>query len=287
MNTHVRDNLLETAVAKVTTAGDIVYATGATALSRLAGGSANWTRFLRLNAAGTALEWVVVPNIIGPEQWGQVPALEGWVDFRYLSATILTELANHTDWSHTGAASVNGFSNAQAGDTNSQADAETAGLRFATAGNTFASPPIALGWSQLQTLTKINGGVAPTTLTLSMIARTDITTAIADDCIGFGNQSGVTMVGAGHLAIINGATNFEYRLNGAAGVSLAVAKDVLPHLYEFVITISAVTCDIKIDGTTRATGVALTEDTWPRGFRAHMVTGTTDWVLLALGFKYT
>lgn len=39
MNTHLRDQLLETAVAKVTTAGDIVYATGANALARLASGS--------------------------------------------------------------------------------------------------------------------------------------------------------------------------------------------------------------------------------------------------------
>lgn len=40
MNTHVRDNLLESATAKVTTAGDIVYATAANALSRLALGTA-------------------------------------------------------------------------------------------------------------------------------------------------------------------------------------------------------------------------------------------------------
>lgn len=39
MNTHVRDNLLQTAPAKVTTAGDIVYASGANALSRLAAGA--------------------------------------------------------------------------------------------------------------------------------------------------------------------------------------------------------------------------------------------------------
>ncbi len=35
MNTHVRDNFLETGPAKVTTAGDIVYATGASAFARL------------------------------------------------------------------------------------------------------------------------------------------------------------------------------------------------------------------------------------------------------------
>ncbi len=39
MNTHIRDNLLETATAKVTTAGDLVHATAANALARLAVGS--------------------------------------------------------------------------------------------------------------------------------------------------------------------------------------------------------------------------------------------------------
>lgn len=40
LNTHLRDNLLETAPAKVTTAGDLVYATGANALARLGIGTA-------------------------------------------------------------------------------------------------------------------------------------------------------------------------------------------------------------------------------------------------------
>lgn len=40
LNTHVRDNLLETAPAKVTTAGDITYATAANTITRLAIGTA-------------------------------------------------------------------------------------------------------------------------------------------------------------------------------------------------------------------------------------------------------
>ena len=38
LNIHVRDNLLETAPAKVTTKGDAVYATAANAIARLAAG---------------------------------------------------------------------------------------------------------------------------------------------------------------------------------------------------------------------------------------------------------
>lgn len=41
MNTHIRDNLLETGPAKVTAAGDLLYASAVNALARLAAGSAD------------------------------------------------------------------------------------------------------------------------------------------------------------------------------------------------------------------------------------------------------
>lgn len=56
MNEQVRDNLLETAPAKVTTAGDTLYATAANAIARLAKGTAN--QVLRMNDGATAPEWV-------------------------------------------------------------------------------------------------------------------------------------------------------------------------------------------------------------------------------------
>lgn len=55
MNTHVRDDLLETAPAKVTTAGDIVQATAANTLARLGLGTA--LQIPRVNAGVTALEY--------------------------------------------------------------------------------------------------------------------------------------------------------------------------------------------------------------------------------------
>jgi len=55
----LRDALLQTAAAKVTTAGDLVYATGANALARLGIGTA--LSLLRTNAAGTAPEWFTPP----------------------------------------------------------------------------------------------------------------------------------------------------------------------------------------------------------------------------------
>ena len=59
LNAHLRDNLLETAPAKVTTQGDTVYATAANALARLAKGTAFQT--LRMNAGATAPEWASSP----------------------------------------------------------------------------------------------------------------------------------------------------------------------------------------------------------------------------------
>lgn len=55
LNTHLRDNLLETAPAKVTTQGDMIYATGANAITRLAKG----TKFqqLQMNSGATAPQW--------------------------------------------------------------------------------------------------------------------------------------------------------------------------------------------------------------------------------------
>lgn len=55
MNINVRDNMNETAVAKVTTQGDTVYGTGNHALARLAKGTAY--QKLGMNAGATAPEW--------------------------------------------------------------------------------------------------------------------------------------------------------------------------------------------------------------------------------------
>jgi len=70
LNTHLRDNLLATGVAQVTTAGDIVYATGANALSRLAVGTAN--QVLAVNSGATAVEWQPAGGgLEGGSYWGE------------------------------------------------------------------------------------------------------------------------------------------------------------------------------------------------------------------------
>lgn len=56
MNTHVRDNLLETAPAKATTAGDLFVGTGANALKRLGIGAAR--KAVAANPTATDIEYV-------------------------------------------------------------------------------------------------------------------------------------------------------------------------------------------------------------------------------------
>lgn len=61
-NTHVRDNLFATETAKAQAAGDLIYATGANALARLPIGLGG--KALRVNNAGTGLEWANVPTMV-------------------------------------------------------------------------------------------------------------------------------------------------------------------------------------------------------------------------------
>ncbi len=60
LNTHLRDNLLETAPAKAAAAGDVFYATAAHALAKLGIGAAG--QRLRVNAGATAPEWAGPPT---------------------------------------------------------------------------------------------------------------------------------------------------------------------------------------------------------------------------------
>jgi hypothetical protein len=55
MNTYFRDNMLETASAKATAAGDIFVATGANAIKRI--GIGNPGNVLQVNSAGNDIEY--------------------------------------------------------------------------------------------------------------------------------------------------------------------------------------------------------------------------------------
>ena len=76
MNAHVRDNFDQTAPAKLTTAGDMLYATGANAPARLAKG----TNGNILHQASCAPAWTASPSITGITLSGTLDA-NGSIDF--------------------------------------------------------------------------------------------------------------------------------------------------------------------------------------------------------------
>lgn len=278
LNTHLRDNLLETAVAKVTTAGDIVQATAANALARL-GMSGAGGKFLRANAGATALEYAAVVTPVDGPLWAtsfgtRYHARLGATETLFGSATPALLFDGNNGWSKSGTLTrVTDVPNTAAtGDMNSASD--YAGMRLSLAlgaGAYFASPRVVGGWEQIQAATKILGA-APTTITIGMIVNAPVTTADAGDGFGLTNDEDAALGTAGVIAILNGATNFEYRNGAAAAVSLGVAKDTNAHLVEWVINIAAMTMDIKLDGMVRASGVVLAQDEWPKALFSREIT---------------
>jgi len=93
MNAHVRDNLLALAPALVTTAGDLVKATGANALARVAIGTAGQQLGVSSGAPawGSAEDpwWVDIDPFPGPEtnsHWSTVTAVSAWTYAGYLAS---------------------------------------------------------------------------------------------------------------------------------------------------------------------------------------------------------
>jgi hypothetical protein len=68
LNTHLRDNLLETAPAKASAQADTFYATAANAIARLAKGTA--LQLKRMNSGATAPEWYT-PGFKSVLYWGE------------------------------------------------------------------------------------------------------------------------------------------------------------------------------------------------------------------------
>jgi hypothetical protein len=87
LNTHIRDNINETAPAKVTTAGDTVYATGANAITRLAVGANNKI----LKVASGLPSWQDPIEKVGLNRGTSIltlPTAPTWSDIPNLSLTV-------------------------------------------------------------------------------------------------------------------------------------------------------------------------------------------------------
>lgn len=267
LNTHVRDNLLETAVAKATAIG-LPYASGVNALTLLAA-SGNGGKFIRFNAGATAVEAASVTSSASSLEWANrlTDLYEALFGAENSGGTVLTGVGalQGSGWRASNMIQAGStFTTASAGDMNAADDDEPGYIACNGINAYLLSPRIIGGRSMLQAIGAITGK-SIATITVGMMARAPATTADAADAIGISNDADAALGTAGTIGIINGAVNFEYRNGAAAAVSLGVAKDTNWHLIEYVINIAAMTMDIKLDGTTRASAVALAQDEWPKG----------------------
>ncbi|PKN79363.1 MAG: hypothetical protein CVU47_10725 [Chloroflexi bacterium HGW-Chloroflexi-9] len=264
LNTYLRDVVAEidpTAQG----AGDVLYANAGLDGFEWLDASANPSKFLRFNAAGNALEAAEVPTIIAANAFEWQSAVATHYTAAFGAATIINSTPGDLlDFGWT-APSTPTIVDTNAGDFNSAADDDPPYLLCGTAVQGLMSPAIVGGYSRLQGVAKVLG-TTPTTITVWFLVKFPNTANSAND-IGFGLSSSAssTRVGAaGSIAIMCGATTFEYRLGTDAGVSLGVAIDTSWHLVEEVITVADGTVDIKIDGTERASNLAPASDLWPK-----------------------
>lgn len=120
LNTHLRDNLLETMPAKVTTAGDVCYATGANAITRLAIGTAGalfvagsgaprWSSTGITAAAGVAIN-VTLSNVItaaaNNDQLWQMYIGSTFARSTYTGLTAYGVSVDASGWSATGTGTI-------------------------------------------------------------------------------------------------------------------------------------------------------------------------------------
>lgn len=249
--------------------------------------------YLRLNAAGTALEWVEVPTIISADafQWGTKVANRYSAIFTselILSNAVFGDLAD-VGWAVNGnPAAPQPAGTGSTGDLDAANDAGQQFVRLAASGDGLASPKVIGGKSIIDSI-EFHTGVRPATCTVRVQAAAEGTTDNADTSgVGISYRAGTILAtgGAGSQFMVTlGATNFEL-WDGAAATDLGVAKDTAVHNFDIEIDIAAATYRVLIDGTERKASAALTQDFWPmcvKGFQG--ATGSV-WNLFSYGVKY-
>ena len=268
LNTHLRDNLLETAVAKVTTAGDVVYATGANALTRL-GASGNGGKFLRFNSGATAVEAAEVPTIISADafQWGTKTANRYTANFAsdlLLNNAVFGDLAD-VGWVIAGTPTApQAAGTASTGDLDSDSDHGQQFILFGTSGDSFGSPKVVGAAAILDDL-EFHVGTRPTKVTIRVRAAFTAGDAQDSSGVGIGTDANATLAtgGAGSQFMLTvGATNFEL-WDGAAATDLGVAVDTSAHSFDIEITFAAATYRVLLDGVEVKAAAAITQDFWP------------------------
>lgn len=290
--------------------GDILYgvaasdeyqALGMTNLGVLVGGTTApaWNApttpktYLRLNAAGTALEWAEVPTIIAADafEWGTKVANRYTANFAsnvLLNNAVFGDLID-VGWTVGGSlAAPASPGSATSGDLDSASDTGEQYIVSTTNGDHFASPKV-IGGKTLLDAIEFHTGTRPTTITVRITAS-NAGTADGADVTGFGigTDADATLSGGGagsNYMITNGATNFEL-FDGSAATDLGVATDSATHNFDFKINIAAATYRVLIDGTERKAAAALTQDFFPMLIRMYRGASGPNPRLYSFGVKY-
>lgn len=106
LNTHVRDNLLETAPAKITNIGDLLVGAGLNSLKRLALGAAGMV--LKVNTGGNDVEWgissqaVIIPDLIYLSDISAESAVNYDISLGFTPKAALVFLKGSNDYGHIG-----------------------------------------------------------------------------------------------------------------------------------------------------------------------------------------
>lgn len=250
--------------------------------------------FLRLNAAGTALEWAEVPTIIAADafEWGTKVANRYTANFtsnnNLLNNTSFGDIAD-TGWDVSGTPTAPvAASTVSAGDLDSASDSTPHFVLLPANGDGLASPKV-IGGKALLDAIEFHTGTRPTTITARVTANFTATTDCADTGgVGITSDAGATLSAGGagsNYMVTVGATNFEL-WNGAAATDLGVAADTSVHNFDIEINIAAATYRVLIDGTERKAAAAIAQDVWPMCMYGYHGASGSSINLYSFGVKY-
>jgi hypothetical protein len=269
LNTHLRDNILETTPATVTTAGDVVVADAANSIKRIALGTG--LQLLRVNAGATDVEWGSMPGHIPPERWGRDVGTKYFAVFN--DADMLSTgagLTGLTDagWTNSGAAIA---AQGAAGDFLASADVDPAGiLDLVDAADFISSPQVFGDYAHARAVQEIIGAV-PTTMILRVYARFETNSADEQGTyFGLSGDSAAANGDSQGITIHSDSANFRLRMGSTTTEDAGAAVDTAWHLWQIDVTANSV--EWFIDGASQGTIAEDEDDQWPMCFQAAVAT---------------
>ena len=269
-------------------AGDLLVFASGNAPSWLAPGSAG--RFLRVNLAGTGLEYAEVPTIISADafEWGTKVANRYTANF---ASHLLQNNAVFGDlldvgWTANGTSVGQVPTTVSTGDLDSASDVGEQFITIDTDLHYWCSPKIVGGKTLLDDI-QFHTGTRPTKVTVRIVMQCNVTTDMADTSgVGVSHDADLSLgFSTSGYFITMGATNFEL-WDGTTATDLGVAKDTSAHNFDIEITFAAATYRVLIDGTERKAAAAINQDVWPMLVKSyHGATGGKLQVF-SYGVKY-